>query len=208
MHLHLAPGESLLPGTHEAAQRLLDDPDVDAVLLRLVPSGTGRLARSARPYLAEWDRRFVHRMNFYAPASRVASRQPWPGHLAADAAPHLARAIDAGRRVEAVLDGGVATPIATNLQTWLEWASAEGAQWGRLAAREPRFAPFLPALSRRGWMRHNVFHASRRAGEVLEGVRRVDPTMLLLHATREATWTGSAGHAYRQERSRTRTNVF
>lgn len=197
MHVALRPGETLLPGTREALDAWFAKDDVDAVLLPLVPAGDHALARSARRYLAEWDRRFLHRMNFYAPASRVATRAPLEGHRNADAAPLLADTIARGRRVEALQEGGASTDIARDLDAWVRWALDEGAAWGALARRDARFRGFLPARSRAGWLKHNVWHATRRAGEIVEGTRRVDPLALMLHATREAAWTGAAVRALR-----------
>lgn len=199
MHVHLAPGESLLPGTRERLDALFADPQVEAVLLPLVPSGDHALARSARSYLEKWDRRFLHRQNFFAPASRVASRVPLPGHLNGEAAPVLADALDRGARLEALPTHtglGVSTPIARDLDAWLRWAREEGSAWGRAAANDARLAGFLPARTRRGWLNHNVHHVSRRVGETLEAMRRVDPLALTLHVTREAAWTGAAMRAY------------
>lgn len=196
MHANLAPGERLLPGTAEAAAALLAREGVEAVLVPLAPEGDASLARAARRYVAAWDRRFVHRMNFFAPASRVLTRAPLSGWRNADAAPVLADAIARGGLVEALPSSGVATPIARDLEAWRAWAAEEGAAWGALAAREPRFAPFLPVLSRAAWWRHNVLHHWRRDVEALEAVRRPDALALLLHLVREATWTGACRRAF------------
>lgn len=190
MHVQLAAGERLAPGAEQALAALFERPEVEAVLLPVVPEGEGALAVSARRYMAEWDRRFVHPQNFFAPASRAATRRPLPGPRNAEAAPCLADAIAGGRRVEALPGAGVLSPLARDLDAWLRWHRAEGLAWGALAAREPRFAPFLPARSASGWWRHNVREAPRRVVEELESVRRPDALALLLHLTREAAWTG------------------
>jgi hypothetical protein len=204
VHVALAPGESLLPGTREALDGLFEDPLVDAVLLPLVPAGEGALARAARAYLAAWDRRFLHRQNFFAPASRVASREPMPGPRNADATPRLAAALAKGLVIEALVAsgdaGGVSTPIARDLGAWVAWAREEGAAWGALAARDARFLGFIPVRSAPAWARHNVLRVAHRCGEVLEATRRVRPTVLLLHTTREAAWTGGAVRALRRAR--------
>lgn len=196
MPANLAPGERLLPGAAEAAEALLAEPDVAAVLVPLVPEGEHALARAARTYMRAWDRRFVHRMTFFAPGARVATREPL-GWRAAEAAPLLADAIEAGRRVEALPAHGVAAPIARDLDAWARAWRDEGAAWGRLAARDARFAPFLPALSRRAWWRHNVRQLPRRVIEELEAVRAPAPAPLALHLLRESAWTGACWRAYR-----------
>lgn len=201
MHANLAPGETLLPGTREALATLFAEPDVEAVLLPLVPEGDGALPRAARGYLRRWDARFVHRQNFFAPASRTVTRAPLRGWRNADAAPLLARAIDGGRRVEALPGHGVATPLARDLGAWASSFRDEGRAWGRLAAQEPRFAPFLPALSRAGWWRHNVAQMPRRTIEVLEAVRTPRLLPWALHVTREAAWTGGCAQAYGRVRA-------
>ena len=195
MHVHLAPGESLLPGTREALEALFADPLVDAALLPMVPAGEGAFPRAARRYLAAWDARFLHRQNFFAPASRVAARVPLPGPRNADAAPHLAALLDQGRLVETA-GPGVATPVAADLGAWTRWAREEGRAWGALAARDARFRGFLPALGRGAWWRHNVLQMHRRAVEVHQAVRRPAPAAWLLHATREAVWTGGCAEGF------------
>lgn len=186
---NLAPGEALAPGTADALDALFVAPDVDAALLPLVPEGAGAWQRAARTYLARWDARFVHRMNFYAPASRTVTRAPLPGPRNADAAPALAASIDHGRRVEALPAHGVVSPIARDLGTWVGAFREEGRAWGALAAREPRFAPFLPALDARGWWRHNLQQMPRRTIEVFEAVREPRALPWALHALREAAFT-------------------
>ena len=197
MRANLGPGERLLPGAAEAAARALEDPRVEAVLLPLVPEGAGAFPTLARRYLAAWDARFVHPQTFFAPAARAVTREPVPGWRSAEAAPRLARAIDEGRRVEALPGFGVASPFADDLDALLRWAREEGALWGRLAAREARFAPFLPVLDRAGWWRHNVVQVQRRVLEASEAVKRPDAPLVLLHLAREAAFTGGcvAGHA-------------
>lgn len=196
MHVHvaLAPGERLRAGTREALEALLaSEPAVGAVLLPLVPEGEGWFPRTARRYVGAWDARFLHRQNWFVPLARVASRMPLPGHRAADAAPHLADLIQRGQSTVEVLagapDAGVDTPLARDLGAWTAWASEEGDAWGRLAARDRRFPPFLPALSWGGWARHNVLQSGRRLVEVLQARRGPDAGAWLLHATREAAWT-------------------
>lgn len=198
MHVHLAPGERLLPGAEAQLDALFARPEVEAVLLPIVPEGDGRLARAARRYMAEWDRRVVHAQNYFAPASRVAARRELPGHRNGDLAPFLADAIAAGRRVEALPGCGVASPLARDLDAWVRFHQAEGAAWGALAAREERFRRFLPATTAAAWWRHNVRQAPRRVVEELEGVRTLAPLPLLLHLTREAAWTGACVGAYRR----------
>lgn len=200
MHVHLAPGESLLPGTREALLRRFEDPKVGAVLLPLVPAEGGLFARSARRYLASWDARFLHPQNHFAPASRVATRVPLPGFRNADAAPHLADVLDQGMKVDTTPDTGVVTPIAADLQAWVLWAASEGRAWGELAARDARFLGFLPATAWSGWWRHNVFQAHRRAVEVLQAARGPFVGAYLLHATREAAWTGGCVRGLREAR--------
>lgn len=201
MHVHvaLAPGERLRAGTRERLDRLFaSDPDVGAALLPLVPEGDGWFPRTARRYAAAWDARFLHRQNWFVPLARVASRAPLPGHRAADAAPHLADLIQSGRaRVEVLPEGGVDTGLARDLESWTRWASEEGLAWGRLAARDARFPPFLPALSWGGWTRHNVVQSGRRLVEVLQARRSPDAGAWLLHATREAAWTAGCVRGFR-----------
>lgn len=196
MHANLAPGESLLPGTRAAAEALLAEPDVAAVLVPLVPAGAGPLPRAARRYLAAWDRRFVHRQNFYAPASRCLTRAPLPGPRNADAAPFLAGAVAGGARVEALPEAGVASPVGHDLARWIAHFRSEGEGWGALASRDPSYAGFLPALRRGAWWRHNVLQVSRRTIEELEAVRSPAPLPWLLHLAREAAFTGGSvrGH--------------
>lgn len=198
MHADLAPGESLLPGTREALAALFAQPDVEAVLLPLVPAGEAPFPRAARRYLAAWDRRFVHRQNFYAPASRCVTRAPLAGWRNADAAPLLADAIARGARVEALPRHGVATPIARDLAAWVGHFRAEGEAWGALAAREPRFAPFLPATRRRDWWRHNLRQLPRRTIEELEALRTPAPLPWALHLAREAAFTAGCVTSFRQ----------
>lgn len=198
MHANLGPGERLGSGAGEAAAKLLEDPRVAAVLVPLRPEGAHALARAARAYLAAWDRRFVHRQNHFLPAGRVVTRGPLPGFRSADAAHFLADAIREGRFVEALPEHAVATPIARDLDAWLRAFEAEGRAWGRLAARDPRFPPFLPARSWRGWARHNLRQAPRRVIEVLEAVRRPAPLVLTLHHVREAAWTAGCVRGWRE----------
>lgn len=200
MHVPLAPGERLAPEARPLLEALFARPEVEAVLLPVVPEGEEALARAARRYMAAWDRRFVHPQNFFAPASRVASRAPLPGYLNAEAAPILADAIASGRRVEALPGVGVLSPLARDLDAWLRFHREEGRGWGRLAARAPRFARFLPATTPAAWWRHNVRESGRRVVEELEAVRRADPLPLLLHVTREAAWTGGCVEALRAAR--------
>lgn len=188
-HANLARGESLLPGAAEALDACFAEPDVEAVLLPLVPVGDHALARAARDYLRAWDARFVHRQNFFAPASRAVTRAPLAGWRNADAATTLAASIGTGQRVEALPEWGVSSPIAQDLGTWVSTFRDEGHAWGALAARDPRFAPFLPALTRRAWWRHNVAQLPRRTIEVLEAVRAPRPLLWGLHELREAAWT-------------------
>jgi len=172
---------------------LFHEADVEAVLLPLVPQGEGAFPRAARRYLAAWDRRFLHRQNFFAPATRCATRAPLAGARNADAAPVLAAAIARGARVEALAAAGVATRMGDDLARWVAHFRAEGEAWGSLAAREPAYAGFLPALTRRGWWRHNLLQLPRRTIEVLEAVRSPSPLPLALHLAREAAFTaGSA----------------
>jgi hypothetical protein len=178
----------------EAASRLLEDPRVAAVLVPLRPTGEGALARAARRYVAAWDRRLLHRQNLFVPGARVVARAPLPGWRAADAAPELARAVDAGADVEPLPAGAVLTPIARDLGGWIAWAREEGAAWGALAAREARFRPFVPT---EGWWIHNVARSHRRVGEAAQAMRRADPLAALLHVTREAAWSGACLRAYR-----------
>ncbi|HWH08603.1 MAG TPA: hypothetical protein VNX21_05340, partial [Candidatus Thermoplasmatota archaeon] len=79
MHLQLDAGESPAPGTREACARLLDDPQVAAVLVPLRPSGGSRAERAAARYLAAWDARLVHENTAFAPAARAATREALPG---------------------------------------------------------------------------------------------------------------------------------
>lgn len=198
VHVALGPGETLLPGTADAVAKVLEDARVEAVLLPIVPSGAGPLPRAARRYLRAWDARLLHAQNFFAPATRVATRAQVSGHRNADAAPALARALDEGRRIEALREGGVASPVARDLGAWVAWAREEGAAWGALAARDARFARFVTAPTRGAWAKHNVWRAPRRMGEVLEATRTARLLPVVLHATREAAFTGAAGRAYRQ----------
>src|SRR5438067_12751816 len=108
MRAALGPGESLLPGAAEAAAKLFADPRVDLVLVALRPQGDGPLPSAARRYMAAWDARLLHRNTFFAPGARVISREPIDGWRAGEVAPLLARAIDAGRVVEALPWHGVA----------------------------------------------------------------------------------------------------
>lgn len=188
MHANLAPGETLLPGAQEELRRLFAQPDVEAVLLPLVPQGEAPMPRAARRYLAAWDRRFLHRQNLFAPASRAVTRAPLAGWRNADAAPLLAQALARGARVEALPACGVVTPIARDLSSWVAHFRSEGEAWGALAARDASFAPFLPARSRGGWWRHNLRQLPRRVIEELEAVRSPAPLPLLLHLVREAAF--------------------
>jgi hypothetical protein len=187
MHLNLAPGEDLLPGTREAVGGLLARPGVDAVLMPLVPQGDGILQRAARRYLAAWDGRYLHAQNFFAPATRVATRAMLPGWRNADAAPTLQEALAKGHRVEALREPGlgIACGIADDLAAWGAHFAAEGAAWRALAARDARFRGFTPAP----WWRHNAAQAPHRAVELLRATRRPDPLAWALHATRESAFT-------------------
>lgn len=189
MHLQLAPGESPAPGTREACARLLADPGVAAVLVPLVPEGASRTARAARRYMAAWDARFVHDQTCFAPGARVATRDALPGWRAGDAAPFLWGALREGRRVVALRDGAVATPLARDLDAWVGWARGEGAAWGAAARAVPELARFSPARSRRGWWAHNVLQVARRVGEVAQARRAVDVEATWLHLARGAAWT-------------------
>lgn len=199
MHVALAPGETLLPGTQEALDVLFARADVDAVLLPLVPQGEGALPRAARTHLATWDARFLHRQTFFAPASRAATRAPLPGPLNAHAAPYLADTIGRTRVVEALPAHGVVTGIGRDMGTWVAHFREEGRAWGWLAAREPRFRPFLPALTRAGWWRHNVLQAPRRTGEILQAQRSAAPLPWLLHLAAESAFTGACAEAAARE---------
>lgn len=201
MHVVLGPGESLLPGAEESLREAFLDPDVAAVLLPLVPTGRSAFARAARRYAAAWDARFLHPMNFFVPAGRVALREPVsPGPCTAHAAPHLAALIDAGCRVEALPRTGVASPVGDDLGAWIAWARREGHAWGRLAVRDDRFRGFLPALSRSAWARHNVLQVHRRLIEVTQALRRPAPLEILVHLSREAAWTRGCVEGFRQRR--------
>lgn len=193
VHFALAPGESLLPGIAERIATV--PPDVAAVILPLAPQGEGRVALAARRYFAAWDARYHHDQTYYAPAARIASRVKLPGWTAADGAPTLARALDAGERVIALREPCVATHVAGSLDTFIAWSREEGAAWGRLARRDARFAPFA-TRSRAAWWRHNVFEAHRRAGEVAQATRRFDPAVTLLHLARGSAWSGACALAY------------
>lgn len=206
MHIALAPGETLLPGTREALDALFAREEVEAVLVPLVPRGDDALQRAARRYLAAWDRRYLHPQNFFAPACRVATRAPLAGWRNADAAPMLADALAQGRRIEA-LDGeaardgpskGVSSPLGDDLAAWIAHFRDEGSAWGALARRDARFRPYLPALSRGKWWRHNVLQAGRRTIEIIEAVRAPAPIVLLLHLARESAF--GAGCADRRTR--------
>lgn len=194
MHVALAPGESLLPGTREALGKLFEDPRVAAVLVPLVPRGERALARAARRYLDAWDARFLHTQNFFAPATRVATREACRGWRNADHAPALADAIAAGARIGALREGGgVATRIADDLAAWSAHFRAEGRAWAVLAAREARFARFAPPP----WARHNAFQAARRVIEVLEARRAADPLVVGLHLARESAFSDVAALSQR-----------
>ena len=192
VHVHLAPGERLRPGAREAVERAFAaDPRLGAVLLPLVPEGVGYLPRVARRYVASWDARLLHAQNWFVPFGRVASRVPLPGPLAADAAPHLADLVLGGAKVDTLPDTWVDTGLARDLEAWTAWWEVEGRAWGRLAARDARFPRFLPATSWPGWWRHNVLQSGRRLVECLQARKAPDlAAWLLLHATREAAWTG------------------
>lgn len=192
-HANLGPGESLLPGTQEAAAALLARDEVAAVLVPLVPQGHHALARAARRYVGRWDARLVHRQTWFAPAARVVTRAPLTGHRSAEAAPLLRDAIERGHLVEALRAPlGVATTIARDLDAWRAWARDEGSAWGALAARDDRFAPLLPARTPREWRRHNVRELPRRVIEALQALKRPDALALALHLSREAWWTRGA----------------
>lgn len=188
MHVQLAPGESVSMATRAAAESALARPGVDAVLLPLKPRGEGRLPRAARRYLAAWDARYLHPMNFFAPAARVASREALPGPRNADAAPALEAILARGGRIEALRDAPVECGIADDLSTWTGWARAEGEAWGRLAAREPRFRGFLPPPPGR----HAGWQVPRRVVEELQCTRSPSPLLLLLHLLREASFSAGA----------------
>lgn len=199
VHLQLAPGERPSEGTLDAAARILEDPNVAAVLVPIEPEGASRTAAAARAYMAAWDARLIHDQTCFAPGDRVATREALPGPRAADAAPFLRRALDEGLRVVALREGVVRSPIAASLDAWVAWARGEGEAWGALARRDAGFARFAPAGSWPGWARHNVWHAWRRAGEVAQAMRRVDVEALWLHGLREAAW-GAAFLAARPPR--------
>lgn len=188
MQIALAPGESLLAGARESLEKLFDDARVAAVLVPLVPQGERALARAARRYLGLWDARFLHRQNFFAPATRVASRVAADGWRNADAAPLLADAIASGARVEALREGGVASRIADDLSAWTAHFRAEGRAWAALAARDARFARFAPPP----WARHNALQAGRRLIEILEAQRALDPLVVGLHLARESAFSDVA----------------
>lgn len=196
MEVALLPGERLLPDARDEAARLLDE-GAAFVLLRVEPEGGAALARAARAYMRAWDARFVHRQTWYAPMARVAAPAPLPGARLADVAPLLADAIARGGRVEAVAAPGVVAPMARDLDAWLRAWREEGRAWGRAAARDVRVRPFLPALDRPGWWRHNVRQLGRRAIEVAEASRGPKPLGWLLHSTREAAWTGGCVAGFR-----------
>lgn len=197
MHVALAPDEALLPGAREAIGRAFDDPAVAAALLPLVPQGSAPLARAARTYLARWDGRFLHPQNYFAPAARVALREPAPGWRNGDWAPRLAEAIDEGRRVVALPAAGVASPLASDLGAWARHFRAQGLAWGALAARDARYAGFLPARGWSGWARHNLREQPRRTIEALQAVRTPAPLPWVLHVVREAAWSGGCARGYR-----------
>lgn len=190
VHVQLAPGESLLPGTKQALDALFAKPEVAAVLVPLVPQGDAALPRAARKYLAAWDGRFLHTQNFYAPAARVATRAALDDVHNADAAPALADALAKGARIEALREPGlgVATRIADDLGAWAVHFRAEGAAWAALATRDARFAGFAPAP----WWRHNVRQMPRRVIEIAQATRGLSPLTLLLHATRESAFSRGA----------------
>lgn len=197
MPLHLAPGERAAPGAEDAAARALADPRVAAVLVPIVPTGDGAVPRAAARLMRAWDARLLHDDTWYALGARVATSggRQVPGWRAADAAPILARALDAGERVVALRSAAVESPVARDLDAWVAWAREEGAAWGALARREPRFARVLVATTRRAWWSHNVVHVSRRAGEAAQALRRADPAATYLHLLREATFSGAAVRA-------------
>lgn len=195
MHANLAPGESLLPGAREALEAIFADVRIEAVLMPLMPQGEGAFPRAARRYLAAWDRRFLHRQNFFAPASRCATRAPLAGWRNADAAPALAAVLARGGRVGALPAAGVATRIGDDLARWVAHFRAEGEAWGALAARESAYAGFLPATTRRGWWRHNVLEVGQRTIEELEAVRGPSPLPWLLHLAREAAFSDGCARA-------------
>lgn len=190
MIIALAPGESLLPGTSEAIGALFDDPRIGAILLPLVPQGAGALPRAARRYLAAWDRRFLHPQNFYAPATRVATRTAPAGWRNAEAAPQLASLLATGARIEALTEGalGVASGIGRDLGAWNAHFRAEGEAWGALARRDPTYARFLPPQ----WWRHNLAQLGRRVIEEAQAVRSPAPLPLLLHLARESAFSAGA----------------
>ena len=188
MHANLAPGERLLPGAEAALRQLLARPEVEAVLVPLVPEGEGVLARAARRYLRAWDARFVHPQNLFAPAARVVTHAPLPGPRNGDAAPFLRDVLARGGRIEALPVEGVATRIAEDLARWTGHFRAEGEAWGALAARDRELRRLLPVTTRAGWWRHNVLQCGRRTIEELEAVRSPAPLPWILHLTREAAF--------------------
>ncbi|GEM_PF-6987652 len=194
VHVQLAPGEALAPGARAAAEAVLARPEVAAALLPLRPAGDWALARAARRYLAAWDARFLHPMNFFAPAARAATREPLPGPRNADAAPFLADALDRGLRIEALPGAPVAAPMAADLGSWVAWARAEGEAWGRLAARAERFRGFLPPP----WAVHGLRQMPRRVIEELQAVRSPAPLPLLLHLARESAFARGCQRARTQ----------
>jgi len=207
----LAPGETLDRAAREGLAAMFHaEARLDIVLLPLRPAGASALERAATTYLSRWDRRFVHRMTVYAPAARVAVRDPAAAKALAAAAeiagvpawtnaawaPLAAGAIAAGRLVEARADLAVATPIARDLEVWREHFRAQGRAWGRLAARDAGLARFAPPPSRAAWWRHNVRQVHRRLIEVLEGTSSASPLVIGLHVVREAAFTAGASQTF------------
>lgn len=188
MEAHLGPGETLEPGTAPAIDALLSDPEVFAVLVPLVPRGTGLLPRAARRYLSAWDGRFLHAQTWFAPAARVVARERLAGFRHGDAAPALADALEKGRRVEALRGGAVGCDLARDLSAWSAHWRAEGEAWGRAAARDARLLPFATT-------RGHLLRPHRRVVEALQA--QVGAPGLLLHWTREAAWAGGCEAALR-----------
>jgi hypothetical protein len=193
VHIQLAPGEVLAPGTRALAEACLAQPGVEAVLLPLRPAGDWALARAARRYLAAWDARFLHPMNFYAPAARAVTRVPMTGPRNADAAPYLADLLATGARIEALADAPVLAPIAADLGTWTSWARAEGEAWGRAGRTDPRLRPFVDGR----WARHMVQQLPRRVIESLQATKSAAPLPLVLHLARESAFTAGVRHGLR-----------
>ena len=188
VHVALGPGEALLPGTRAALDALFEDARVVAVLVPLVPQGEHALARAARRYLDVWDARFLHAQNFFAPATRLAMREPIGGFRNAEVAPLLADIIATGGRVAALRHAGAAARLASDLSSWTAHFRAEGRAWAELAARDVRFARFAPPP----WARHNAVQAARRIIEILQARRALDPLVVGLHLARESAFSDVA----------------